>query len=143
MKLLIRNLARTTTEADLQKIFEAYGKVQSCKLVIDKDSGESKGFGFIEMPRPGDAKAAIKNLNGKDVDGSKIRVKKAEPKHENKEHVQKDIHISNTTSGTGSQEKISTNVAFSWSNAATVKKAATKETKIDVDKNESGIKRTD
>ena len=80
MKLLARNLARTTTEAELKAIFEAYGKVQYCSLAIDKDSGSSKGFAFIEMPRPGDAKAAVKNLNGIDVAGNKIRVKKAETK---------------------------------------------------------------
>ena len=78
MKLLIRNLSRTTTEAELNAMFEVYGAVQSCTLVIDKKTGSSKGFGFIEMPKPGDAKAATKNLNGKDVAGSKIRVKKAE-----------------------------------------------------------------
>ena len=78
MKLLIRNLARTTTEAELLALFEAYGAVQSCTLVMDKITGSSKGFGFIEMPKPGDAKGAIKNLNGKEIAGNKIRVKKAE-----------------------------------------------------------------
>jgi len=78
MKLLIRNIARTTTEEELRAMFEAYGMVQSCNLVIDKVTGGSKGFGFVEMPKPGEAKAAMKNLNGKDVAGSKIRVKKAE-----------------------------------------------------------------
>lgn len=80
MKLLIRNLARTTTEAELQAMFETYGTVQSCTLVKDAGTGSSKGFGFIEMPKQGEAKAAIKNLNYTDVDGNKIRVKKAEPK---------------------------------------------------------------
>lgn len=80
MKLLVRNLARTTTEAELKELFVAFGTVQSCTLVMDKDSGQSKGFGFIEMPKPGEAKAAVKNLNNKDVAGNKIRVKKAEPK---------------------------------------------------------------
>ena len=78
MKLLIRNLARTTTEAELRAMFEAYGTVQSCSLVMDKVTGNSKGFGFVEMPKPGDARAAMKHLNGIDVAGSKIRVKKAE-----------------------------------------------------------------
>lgn len=78
MKLLIRNLARTTTEAELRAMFEAHGMVQSCNLVMDKVTGDSKGFGFVEMPKPGEAKAAMKNFNGKDVAGSKIRVKKAE-----------------------------------------------------------------
>jgi RNA recognition motif-containing protein len=80
MKILIRNLARTTTEAELRTMFEVFGTVQSCDLVKDKVSGSSKGFAFIEMPRPGDARAAIKNLNYKEVDGNRIRVKKAESK---------------------------------------------------------------
>lgn len=79
MKLLIRALARSITEADIREMFEAYGRVQSCALVLDKQTGTSKGFGFVEMPRPGEAKAAMKNLNGKVVAGQKIRVKKADP----------------------------------------------------------------
>jgi RNA recognition motif-containing protein len=80
MKLLIRNLPRTTTETELRAMFAEHGTVQSCSLVIDKDTGGSKGFGFVEMPRPGEAKAAVKLLNGRDIAGSKIRVKKAESK---------------------------------------------------------------
>lgn len=80
MKLLFRNLARTTTESALRTLFEAHGKVQSCTLVIDKKTGGSKGFGFVEMPNVDESKAAMKLLNGKDVAGSKIRVKKATPK---------------------------------------------------------------
>ncbi|MBT3811465.1 MAG: RNA-binding protein [Gammaproteobacteria bacterium] len=80
MKILIRNLTRNTTEAEFKALFEPYGTVQSCTLVLDKDTGISKGFGFVEMPKIGEAKAAMKNLNGKDVAGSKIRVKKAEQK---------------------------------------------------------------
>ncbi|NOQ77667.1 MAG: RNA-binding protein [Methylococcaceae bacterium] len=78
MKLLIRNLSRTTTETELQELFESYGTVQSCSLVMDKETGSSKGFGFVEMPKVGEAKAAMKALNGKDIDGNKIRVKKSE-----------------------------------------------------------------
>ncbi|WP_432743586.1 RNA-binding protein [Methylobacter sp. G7] len=78
MKLLIRNLARTTTEEELRAMFAAHGTVQSCTLVIDKDTGSSKGFGFVEMPKQGEAKAAISVLNGQNVGGSKIRVKKSE-----------------------------------------------------------------
>jgi len=78
MKLLIRNLARTTTEEELRALFEAHGTVQSCSLVIDKETGSSKGFGFVEMPKPGEGKMVINLLNGKTVAGSKIRVKKAE-----------------------------------------------------------------
>lgn len=82
MKLLVRNLARTTTEAEIRKMFEAHGTVQSCTLVMDKITGSSKGFGFIEMPKPGDAKAAVKNLNGNELEGNKIRVKRATVKPE-------------------------------------------------------------
>jgi len=78
MKLLIRNLSRTTTEAEVKELFESYGTVQSCSLVMDKEKGSSKGFGFVEMPKVGEAKAAMKSLNGKDIDGNKIRVKKSE-----------------------------------------------------------------
>jgi len=80
MKLLIRNLARSTTEAEIKEMFEDYGTVQSCTLVLDEKTGVSKGFGFVEMPKPGEVKAAMKAFNGKVVDGKAIRVKKAEPK---------------------------------------------------------------
>ncbi len=86
MKLLIRNLTRTITEQELRTIFEKYGHVQSCNIVMDAETGSSKGFGFVEIPKPGDAKAAMKALNGKDVQGSKIRVKKAESKQEPDTH---------------------------------------------------------
>jgi RNA recognition motif-containing protein len=78
MKILVRNLDRLTTEEELKALFQEIGAVQSCSLVIDRDSGESKGFGFIEMPKSGEAKAAIKNLNNKTVGSNIIRVKKAE-----------------------------------------------------------------
>ena len=89
MKLLVRNLARTTTEDTLKPLFEEYGTVQSCNLVMDKETGESKGFGFVEMPKTGEAKAAVKNLNHKNIDGNKIRVKKAEPKPAESENTKK------------------------------------------------------
>ena len=78
MKILVRNLSRETTEAELLARFTEYGDVQYCKLVMDKASGKSKGFGFVEMPRAGEARAAIKGLNYQDIDGNRIRVKKAE-----------------------------------------------------------------
>ena len=82
MKLLIRNLARTLTEAELQTMFEAHGTVQFCNLVIDEKTGDSKGFGFVGMPNKGEARVAMKTLNGMEVAGSKIRVKKAVAKPE-------------------------------------------------------------
>jgi len=82
MKLLVRNVSRETTEAELLALFGAYGDVQYCKLVMDRETGKSKGFGFVEMPRAGEARVAIKRLNGRDVGGSKIRVKKAEQRED-------------------------------------------------------------
>lgn len=81
MKLLVRNLDRSTTEEELKVLFQEFGVVQSCDLVIDRGTGTSKGFGFIEMPKSGEAKAAIKNLNNKAIGSNKIRVKKAEDKN--------------------------------------------------------------
>jgi len=80
MKLLVRNLAKATTEEKLLTLFKEQGSVQSCNLVLDKDTGASKGFAFIEMPKVGEAKAAIKQLNGYKLAGNLIRVKKAETK---------------------------------------------------------------
>lgn len=78
MKLLVRNLARSISEAALEEAFAAHGTVQSCDLVMDKKTGGSKGFAFIEMPKVGQAKAAMKRLNGTQLDGETIRVKKAD-----------------------------------------------------------------
>jgi len=80
MKILIRNLDRLTTEEELKGLFQEFGAVQSCNLVIDRERGTSKGFGFIEMPKSGEALAAIKNLNNKTIGSNKIRVKKAQNK---------------------------------------------------------------
>lgn len=82
MKIMMRNLSRDTTEAELLALFREYGDVQYCKLVMDKATGASKGFGFVEMPRAGEAKAAIKGLNYRDIGGNKIRVKKAEKREQ-------------------------------------------------------------
>lgn len=87
MKLLVRNLAKATTEEKLQSLFIQYGAVQSCNLVLDKATGKSKGFGFVEMPKAGEAKLAIKQLNGYKLAGNLIRVKKAESKKEQEEVV--------------------------------------------------------
>ncbi|WP_179952038.1 RNA recognition motif domain-containing protein [Marinicella rhabdoformis] len=78
MKLLVRNIARTVKEEELKAAFEKFGTVQSCSIVIDKETGISKGFGFVEIPNPGHCKAAMKSLNGKELAGSLLRVKKAE-----------------------------------------------------------------
>ena len=77
MRLLVRNMSRKTTEKDLRDMFESFGSVQSCVIVNDAETGTSKGFGFIEMPKPGDAKAAIHHLNGFELDDEVLRVKRA------------------------------------------------------------------
>ena len=79
-KLYVGNLPYSATDEELSSRFSECGTVESSKVIIDRDTGRSKGFGFVEMPKPGEAKAAMKNINGKDVAGSKIRVKKAEAK---------------------------------------------------------------
>ena len=81
MKLLIRNLDRKTTDAELKALFQEFATVQSCRIIKDKETGASKGFGFVEIPKIGEAKAAIINLNHKMVGSNKIRVKKADDKN--------------------------------------------------------------
>ena len=69
MKILVSNLSRETNENEVREMLQVYGAVQYCKLVMDRETGKSKGFGFVEMPRPGDAKAAIKELYGRVLGG--------------------------------------------------------------------------
>jgi len=78
MKLLVRNLARTTTEQDIRKLFSEHGTVTECTLVLDQETGISKGFAFVEMPDASEAKIAIAALNLTNVAKSKIRVKTAQ-----------------------------------------------------------------
>ena len=78
MKLLLRNLSRSTSQDDLTALLASHNNVISCKLVLDAKTGKSKGFAFAVIPDEKDALAAIKRLNGKIVDGKKIRVKEAE-----------------------------------------------------------------
>lgn len=75
MKIIILNLSRATTEEELKKTFEAHGEVASCDLVLDKEKGTSKSFGFVEMPNAKEAEAAIAALNGTKFQSNKIRVK--------------------------------------------------------------------
>ncbi|WP_428774391.1 RNA recognition motif domain-containing protein [Vibrio sp.] len=77
MKLLVRNLARSTTEHEIRTLFSEYGDVKECTLVLDQETGLSKGFAFIEMPEEAQAKAALSALNLTSFANSKIRVKVA------------------------------------------------------------------
>ena len=82
MNLYVGNLSYTTTEGSLRQAFEAFGAVDSARIIIDKMTDKSKGFAFIEMPNANEAKAAIEGLDGKDVDGRPLRVNEARPKTE-------------------------------------------------------------
>lgn len=75
MPILVRNLSRKTSEEALSTLFSPYGAVDSCTLVLDKVTGESKGFGFVAMHHRDDADKAIAALNGTHFEDSKIRVK--------------------------------------------------------------------
>lgn len=77
MNIYVGNLAREVTEEQLRQTFEAYGQVGSASIIKDKFSGESRGFGFIEMPSKDEAQAAIDGLNGKEVSGRTIKVSEA------------------------------------------------------------------
>jgi RNA recognition motif-containing protein len=78
MKLLVRNLTRTITEHEIRVLFSAHGKVTECNLVLDQETGLSKGFAFVEMPDDKEAQNAIQSLNLSSVAKSTIRVKRAQ-----------------------------------------------------------------
>ncbi|MDV7103314.1 RNA-binding protein [Vibrio sp. TH_r3] len=78
MKLLVRNLSRSTTEQEIRILFSEYGSVKQCNLVLDQETGLSKGFAFVEMPEITEARAAIAKLNQTTVANNKIRVKTAD-----------------------------------------------------------------
>ena len=84
MNLFVGSLPFRLTEAELREIFEEYGEVSSAKIITDKISGRSKGFGFVEMPDDEAAKKAIEALNGSEVEGRSIVVNKAEDKPDRK-----------------------------------------------------------
>ena len=69
MNIFVGNLSFTATEHDLRQLFEPYGAVDKINIITDRDTGRSKGFGFVEMPDSAAAKAAIQGLNGKELDG--------------------------------------------------------------------------
>ncbi|AWG20487.1 RNA-binding protein [Flavobacterium faecale] len=82
MNIFVGSLPFSIEEADLRESFEAYGAVDSVKIITDKFTGRSKGFGFVEMPSDDDAQKAIDELNGATVQGRTIVVNKSEPKPE-------------------------------------------------------------
>jgi RNA recognition motif-containing protein len=81
-KLYVGNLAYSVTDSTLEQMFAAFGTVQSAQVIMDRDTGRSKGFGFVEMGSDQEAQAAITGLNGKDVDGRSLTVNEARPKED-------------------------------------------------------------
>jgi RNA recognition motif-containing protein len=81
-KLYVGNLTYGVTDSDLEQLFAAHGTVQSAQVIMDRDTGRSKGFGFVEMGSDQEAQAAIAALNGKEVDGRTLTVNEARPKPE-------------------------------------------------------------
>ncbi len=80
MNIYVGNLAFAITDDELRQAFEAYGKVDTATIIKDKYSGQSKGFGFVEMPSGDEARAAIEGLNGKEMKGRHLNVNEARPR---------------------------------------------------------------
>src|SRR5438874_2349412 len=79
-KLYVGNLSYNTTGSDLEQLFAAHGTVSSAEVIMDRDTGRSKGFGFVEMGSDAEAQAAIAALSGKEVDGRALTVNEAKPR---------------------------------------------------------------
>jgi RNA recognition motif-containing protein len=82
MKLYVGNLSYGMTDTDLQNLFEQYGTVQSAQVIMDRDTGRSKGFGFVEMSTSEEGQAAIQALHDQEVSGRKLTVNEARPREE-------------------------------------------------------------
>ena len=81
-KLYVGNLAYGVSSSDLEQMFAAHGTVQSAQVIADRDTGRSKGFGFVEMSTDQEAQAAIAALSGKEVDGRQLTVNEAKPRED-------------------------------------------------------------
>ena len=82
MKIYVGNMPYSVTEEDIKQAFEAFGQVESVTIIKDKMSGQSKGFGFVEMGSAEQAQAAISGMNGKDLKGRKLNVNEARPRQD-------------------------------------------------------------
>ena len=81
-KLYVGNLSYRATESTIRSLFENYGAVDTVNLITDRNTGQSKGFGFVEMTNDAEAQRAISALNGKEIDGRALTVNEARPKEE-------------------------------------------------------------
>jgi RNA recognition motif-containing protein len=79
MDIYVGNLSRNTTEEGLRELFKAHGTINSVKIMVDKFTGEPRGFGFVAMPNDEEANAAIAALNGYELDGRSLRINQARP----------------------------------------------------------------
>jgi RNA recognition motif-containing protein len=79
-KLYVGNLPYSVADSDLEQLFHQFGTVQSAQVIMDRDTGRSKGFGFVEMGSDQEAQAAITGMNGKEIDGRSLTVNEARPK---------------------------------------------------------------
>ena len=84
MNIYVGNLSYEVTEEDLKEAFEAFGEVETVKVLKDNDTGRSKGFGFVEMSNNADAQSAINDLNDKELKGRTLKINKARPRTENR-----------------------------------------------------------
>ena len=84
MNIYVGNLPREATEDDLRQAFEEFGQVTSAKIITDKFTGDSRGFGFVEMPNNPEAQSAISGLDGKDLKGRALRVNEARPRRDDR-----------------------------------------------------------
>ncbi|MBN1974619.1 MAG: hypothetical protein JW787_13345 [Sedimentisphaerales bacterium] len=82
MNIYVGNLSRETTDEDLRQAFEAFGQVATINIIKDRFSGESRGFGFVEMPAKAEAEAAIEGMNGQDLKGNTVSVNEAKPRED-------------------------------------------------------------
>ncbi len=82
MNIYVGNVLREATEDDLRQAFEAYGQVKSIKIIKDNYSGDSRGFGFVEMPNHQEARSALSGLNGKSFKGRTLKVSEARPRND-------------------------------------------------------------
>jgi len=82
MNIYVGNLSYEVTEEDLRQAFEGFGQVESVKIIKERFSGESKGFGFVEMPAKGEAESAINELNDTELKGRTLKVNEARPRSE-------------------------------------------------------------
>jgi RNA recognition motif-containing protein len=85
VNIFVGNLAFSATDDSLRQLFESHGVVDTVNIITDRDTGRSKGFGFVEMPDSAAAKAAIQGLNGKELDGRALTVNEAKPREPRRE----------------------------------------------------------